>query len=60
MGAGVLGIRLGGGTSTQHPVPDRGGELQGTLAQGQVVQALVEVLGDPVVEGHAQAETLPQ
>ena len=55
MGAGPLGIHRRGGISTQRQALDQGGEQQGTLAQGQVVQALVEVLEDPVVEGHAQA-----
>ena len=49
MGAGAHGIHRGGGTSTQRQAPDQGVEPQGTLAQGQVVQALVQVLRDPVV-----------
>ena len=35
MGAVVAGTRHVGGTSTHHQVLDRGGELQGTPAQGQ-------------------------
>ena len=35
VGAVVAGTRHVGGTSTHHQVLDRGGELQGTPAQGQ-------------------------